>query len=159
MIRSYSALMLTICLLLSVSCEGQRYKPAAWDAAPRAKNTGIADSDNAPTNANVPPLPEVTDWMSPGGPKRRAVAGGTGSRVRAYRGNAMPYRGNAGGYRGNALPYRGKAVPYRGNANPYRNIRRYDNPLRPTRPGQRKTYRGNVGTSNPSERSTPYRGF
>lgn len=155
MTQPATTLTIVFFLLVSAGCEGQRYKPAAWDAAPRVKDAGIEDSDTTKAGARIPPLPEVTDWMSPGSPKRRI-----GSARGGYRGNANSYRGNAGPYRGMASPYRGNTNSYRGNVNP----RQYNNPLRPYRGNagdwRGSSYRGDqMPRKNSSERNGPYRGY
>jgi len=152
MTRSLLKFSLLTLLLLTAGCESQKFKPAAWDAAPRVKDSALDDFDTGTKKPSrrIPPLPEVTDWMSPSSPRRR-VSGSP------YRGNVSPYRGNFSPYRGDASPYRGYvsapggASPYRGDsANrypatkfPYRG---YVNPLRPDLSGQQSLYRGNQKT-------------
>lgn len=148
-------------LVVAVGCERQKFKPASWDAAPKVEGSVLDDFDGEKKpNAKIPPLPEVTDWMSPDSPRRVILGGPYRGNVSPYRGKVSPYRGNVSPYRGNASPYRGSTVPYAGDvrtrngAAAYRGntgqssaaqipARGYGNPLRPSASNRNQAYQGN----------------
>ena len=107
-----------LCLLFVAGCE-EKYKPAAYKAAPRVE-AGDAESDNDAQAKSS--RPDVTDWTSPDAIRgnRKLPVG-----ARGYRGDA--YRGyGSGAYSGIGRNYRGygKSSAYRGYGK--KNYRGYD---------------------------------